>query len=68
MTKSESHYSIWTLPKELWKDPLENLDLSKIKKADIKKNMEKNKESMKRRLKAFNTPIDFETLNKIILP
>ena len=68
MTRSKSHYSIWTLPKELWEDPLKGIDFSNIKKEDIKKNMEKNKKSMERRLKAFNTPIDLETLNKIILP
>ena len=64
-------YTIWTLPKGSWQDPLKDIDVSKISKEKLKgieKTKEKYRKSIEERSKAFNTPIDLEQLDKMILP
>lgn len=53
--ESKKHYSIWTLPRDQWRDPLEGIDIpKKIDKRDLEKIQKQYQEKIKDRLKAFS--------------
>jgi len=63
-TTTETEFSLWTLPKNKWQNPLGEIKSDDLN-SDVKDISERIK-SFNDRIKPFETPISLEILNKLI--
>jgi hypothetical protein len=67
MAKRKAKYTLWTIPKSEWSEPLKGINLSEKDRDElIKFARDLNDERLKDRLRPFDTPVTQDTLSKSV--
>ncbi|MBI4005734.1 MAG: hypothetical protein HY356_03600 [Gammaproteobacteria bacterium] len=67
MAKRKAEYTLWTIPKSAWSQPLKGVELSKKDQDELVSFAKQLKdERLKDRLRPFDTPVTQDTLSKSV--